>query len=679
MVSLRSEVAAPPVVDLDEEASSTASRSTASRLLATYWPLLALAALVAVATVVARHVLFPAYSWNRDEPVYLWHMEVLRSGRFTATDGGAPLFFRPWLTGARDGVLFSQYTLGWPLVLAAAATVLGSPAAALPIGAVLVVLGTYAFTRELTSDHTLSLVSSAVMAACPIIVVQGGMYLGYLFTLGLGLVYATLLLSGIRRRRPLRIVVAGALLGWIFLTRPFDAVLWGLAVVGYVAYSRRGAWRELLGPALWLALGLLPLVAGTFAYNAHVTGTPLEFPITAVDPLDTFGFGPRRIMPTMGIVDYDLGQAVVGTAKNGFWFPLFLTGSYLGVLVALAGLWLRRRDRTTVALLAICVLFPLGYFPFWGNSLSSNFAKYTGPFYYIPLYPPLSILIATALIAAWRRRRRLGIAVLAVVALATVLPGLDRLALVRRQSEAQVPWKEAAAAVEGPALVFLAEDQPYLMFLNPFASNDPDLDGERLFATDRGPANLDLIARMPGRTPVRQQASVPLWELFPRPDPVTPEIVTTRLEVLEGAQVALDVRATNTTSRPAVVTTVLIGGRVVDRQTLSTSSREGATHSTRVVVGVPGETTDESAVPLPGRRGRITVVVGFGEDVAGARADPVARQRLPYRIVDGVAEVLLPPEQFREIWSTATIDWQRMLELPELEVAASAEGPGGST
>jgi len=677
VVDLRTEVAVPPVVQVDGERA----RSTPAQLLAQYWPLVALAAFVAVATVVARHVLFPAYSWNRDEPVYLWHMEVLRSGRLTSTDGGAPLFFRPWLAGAADGALFSQYTLGWPLALAAAATVLGSPAAALPVGAVLAVVGTYAFTRELTSDHTLALVSAAVMAACPIIAIQGGMYLGYLLTLGLGLLYAAALLSGVRLGRPVRIVVAGALLGWIFLTRPFDAVLWGLAVVGYVAFTRRAEWRSLVLPALWFSLGLLPLVAATLGYNAYITGGPLEFPITAVDALDKFGFGPRRIMPTLGIVNYDLREAALGSAKNGLWFPLFLTGTYLGALVALGGLWLRRRDRTTIALLAISVAFPLGYFPFWGMSLSSNFAKFTGPYYYIPLYAPVSVLIATALLATWRRRRAWGLALLAALTLATVLPALDRFDVVRRQSEAQVPWKESTASIDGPSLVFLAEDQPYLMFLNPFASNDPGLDGEQLFATDRGPANLDLIADMPDRTPVRQQTSVPLGELYPRVYPVTPEIVTTRLEVLSGTQLALDVRATNTTARPTVVVTVTIGGSVVERRTLSTSSEEGDVHSTRVVLHVPDtETeTDAPSIPLPGRRGRVTVVVGFGEDATSARADPVARQRFPYRIEEGTAEVLLPPEQFREVWFRAGIEWQRMLEVPELDVVASGEEAGGTS
>ena len=647
-------------------------RSTPAQLFATYWPLLALAALVAVLTVVARHLLFPAFSWNRDEPVYLWHMEVLRSGQLTSTDGGFPQFFRPWLSGAEDGVLFSQYTLGWPLALAAAATLLGTPSAALPIGAVLTVVGTYALARELTRDHKLSLVAAGVMAACPIVAIQGGTFLGYLFTTGLGLLFAASVLSGVRRSRPLRVVVAGALLGWIFLTRPFDAVLWGLAVVGYVAVTQRREWRRLVRSAVWLAAGLLPLVAAGLAYNAYVTGGPLEFPVTAVDPLDKYGFGRRRLMPSLGTLDYDIKEAAYGSAKNAFWLPMFLAGTYLGVLVALWGLWLRRRDRAAIALLAIAAVFPLGYFPFWGTSLSSSFAKYTGPFYFLPLYPPLSILIATALLAAWQRRRALGVALVAVLVLATVPLALDRFALVRRQSEAQLPWKEAAAAIDGPALVFLAEDEPYLMSINPYASNYPDLEGEVLYATDRGAANLDLIEAMPDRRPVRQQASVSLFDLSPRPHPLELDVSVTTLEVLRGDEVALDVRATNTTASPTVLASLVVGGEVEERRTLSTSSERGDTHETSWVVRVPrADTSADGAVSLPDSRlGRISVVIGFGRDVRSAREHPVARQTFPYRIEGGTAELLLPAELDRNVWRTAGTDWARSLELPELDVQA---------
>ena len=53
---------------------------------------------------------------------------------------------------------------------------------------------------------------------------------------------------------------AGLLLGWIFLTRPFDAVLWGLAVAGFVAWEQRRDWARLLRAAGWLALGAVPLM-----------------------------------------------------------------------------------------------------------------------------------------------------------------------------------------------------------------------------------------------------------------------------------------------------------------------------------------------------------------------------------------------------------------------------------
>ena len=82
--------------------------------LRSHWPVLVLAVLAGLIAVLAHELIFPALSWNRDEPVYLWHMEVLRQGQLTATDGGHPDLFLPWLSAAEDGEMFTQYTLGWP-------------------------------------------------------------------------------------------------------------------------------------------------------------------------------------------------------------------------------------------------------------------------------------------------------------------------------------------------------------------------------------------------------------------------------------------------------------------------------------------------------------------------------------------------------------------------------------
>ena len=85
------------------------------------------------------------------------------------------------------------------------------------------------------------------------------------------------------------------------------------------------------------------------------------------------------------------------------------------MVVAAVGLWLRRRDRAPRPP-AIGAVFPVGYFAFWGMHISSLTAKLSGPIYYIPLYAPLSILMAAAVVGAWRRRRALGVALAALLA-----------------------------------------------------------------------------------------------------------------------------------------------------------------------------------------------------------------------------------------------------------------------
>ena len=115
------------------------------------------------------------------------------------TNGGMPLFFWPWLAGVKNAAFFSQYTAGWPLALLGADLVFGSLDVALAAGSVLAVLGTYAFTRELTDDRRLALVSATLMLASPIVVIQSGVYLGYLFSLGLGLFFGAALLASLRR------------------------------------------------------------------------------------------------------------------------------------------------------------------------------------------------------------------------------------------------------------------------------------------------------------------------------------------------------------------------------------------------------------------------------------------------------------------------------------------------
>ena len=73
-------------------------------------------------------------------------------GLFTSPTADFPRFFHPWLAGVRGHSFFSQYTLGWPLILLAA-TSWSAPRGALALGAALTVVGTYLLARELVDDR----------------------------------------------------------------------------------------------------------------------------------------------------------------------------------------------------------------------------------------------------------------------------------------------------------------------------------------------------------------------------------------------------------------------------------------------------------------------------------------------------------------------------------------------
>ena len=184
------------------------------------------------------------------------------AGQLAVPDGGHPDLFQPWLSAARDGEIFSQYTIGWPLVLLFG-SLLGSVGLAVAAGAALAVVGTWALVDELTRRPPGRRRSPALlMLASPIIAVQGGVYLNYLFTLGLGLLFIVCLRRGVREGSIWRLVVAGGLLGWIFLTRPFDAAVWGLLGAVPVVVRERHHLRALLRARRRGArVGLLPLVA----------------------------------------------------------------------------------------------------------------------------------------------------------------------------------------------------------------------------------------------------------------------------------------------------------------------------------------------------------------------------------------------------------------------------------
>jgi hypothetical protein len=612
-----------------------------------WWPLLTMIAIAMAMSVVVRRTIYPAFSWNRDEVTYLWQVSVLRGHHLFGADGGFPNFFQPWLTGANEHGFFSQYTIGWPAVMLVADVLFDNSAVAILVGVVALVAGTYAITRELTRDHTLALITTALVVVCPFFVVQSGVYLGYLFSTGVGLLFGASLLSGLRRDDWRRLVLAGALLGVILLTRPFDAVLWAAvfaiyAVIAAFGREEAGRWRVLVRGALITGLVFLPFVVLTLAYNRAVTGSFTQFPFTAKEPLDTFGFGERRLLPHTPITSFSGTESVRGELRNAFYFPQFLVGAWLGVAVAIVGLWMRRRQRSTFAILGLLAVFPVGYSMFWGIRLSSYYAFLSAPLYFLPAYVPCCILIGTVILAVWRARRAWSIALCAALLVVTAPFLVSRLRSNHALSQSQEPWRTAAESIHRDSLVFVASADHYLLHLNPFSRNTPVLDGLVLYATDQPTDMLDLIAAHPGRQPLLEVTSNPkLADAFHHPNPEVPDVTLVPLSVLRGRQFLVTARYT-APHAGALVASLRVGATSVTR-TLADDATPGAVYETSWRVGdAAAGAADAAVVPLPAPKGRFEVRVAMPADVAAPFAARHQLQRWSYRTVDGVTEVLNP-------------------------------------
>ena len=654
----------------------TSLTSRAADVVRARWFPLVLVALAGVLSVAVQRWVYPFHSWNRDELTYLWHVDVLRSGALAATDGGFPSLFRPFLTATGDGTIFSQYPVGWPVPMLLG-SLIGAPGLALWASTAMVLVGTRALALELGESRLVAGLSALVVLGAPILALHSGMYLNYLFTLALGLFFACAVIGGVRRSSVGHLLAAGALLGWIFLTRPYDALIWAVVVGIHVVLTDlvgrdRAHLVARLRLAAWGIAALIPFVAVQLWINLRLTGSLSEFAMTAKDPLDTFGFGPRRIMPAFPTIDYTPALALSSLARNVFWTPFFLAGAHLAAAVAIWGIWAQRRLERTWFLVALGAAFPLAYLVFWGNHISSMIARLNGPIYFIPAYVPLSILVAHQLVHVWRRRpRRATVLAVAMVAISLVVSG-NRLLLNRDLSLAQEPWSTAADQLDGAHLVVVSTAE-YLLYLNPVGGNSPGLDDEILYVTDVGAEIIDLMATEPDRVVVQQESSLSEADLIPSETPHTPDISFRPVEIVEGGSVILRARVI-AGSDPVVVVTLTAAG-VAETRTLSTTAAPGDELDVEWTIAAPGTgangdlTVDDSLTELE-------VVVGYGDTATEASGAPVFRHRYWARLDGDVLQVVAPGRAFR-LADDATEDepnWLEVVDLSELVAVVEATG-----
>jgi len=608
--------------------------------------LLSLMVIAFAIALTVRSTVFTLYSGNKDEPVYVLQARALAEGHTTLPVYRDLAFFQPWFTAVRGGRLVLAFPPGYAAALAVSQRLFGTMLPALGAIAAACVLGMFLFARELTGDRRIALVAAATLTVSPILVIQSGLFLSYLFTLALGLFFGWALLVSVRERRRGMAVAAGAFLGLVFLTRPLDAVLWGAPFLAYLVVLHRRELRALVGDLVWVLAGFVPLGIVMLGFNAHVTGSPTLFPVTAVDPLNKLGFGVRRIMPTSPPFDYTVHAAISATSTNLRNLPPWAFGSFAGIGLAVVGAVMWRRTTWTYLLLGVAATFVVGYIGFWGLKFMADGSKAIGPQYYIPLFVPIAVLGAAALVWLWERTRVTTMVVAVVLVLLTLVPLHDKFFDNRDFDEAfyRPPYTALHEPHAQPALVFVPPGvDPYLLTNLSFAMNPPDLKASTLYAVDRGPLNLDLVAERRDRA-----AYALVTRVAETRDGYRGQPQLQRLHVEEASAFEVDQQVTNAGSDPVVTAYLSVDGQTYT-QVLDRASTKGASYTVRWLVG-PRRSVGTAApdgattVALPTTERSFAAGVGFG---ATADLDP-ARQRWEVRYAYRIAadatsmQLLLP-------------------------------------
>ncbi|RZV11381.1 dolichyl-phosphate-mannose-protein mannosyltransferase [Natrinema hispanicum] len=456
---------------------------------------------------------FPYHSLNHDEGVYLQQAAMLLEGQLFIRPP-VEESFRPWFFVDDGDRLYPKYA-PVPAAIFALGNLAGGYRLALA-GVAAATLALVALIVREVFDRRTAIAAAVIMLCSPLFLIESAVFLPYAPTTMLNLTFAYGYLRADRTGDWRVAGAAGAAIGLAFFARPYTAVLFATPFIAHACWTLVQEPRVALPRQLTTAVFGLTGVGLALAYNATVTGSPLVFPYEAFAPLDGLGFGQRRILNHE--IDYTIELALRANARVLAQFVTdWIAGGILGAAVAAVGVGvtIRRGLSPREAILAgLLVTVPVGNVYFWGNfnilgdleRAGDGLIATHGPYYHFDLLVPVAVFGAVGALALAAGARRLAdqrlapqparaafVAALLVSALAvggvtatTVDEKLDRNAAVTDT------YEEVYAPLEdGPserALVFLPT--PYGDWLaHPFQAlrNDPDIDGQRVYALDERP------------------------------------------------------------------------------------------------------------------------------------------------------------------------------------------------
>ena len=246
--------------DLVEPALAFVARASKQRKL-----LLVCLALIAL-FLVARFVL-DAFPNSGDEYAYVLQAESYARGRLWVEPPQLPEAFALAHFQVKNGMWLSQYAPGWALILASAVLLKVPLWMVNPILGVGLLCAFFALAREQMGKEAAA-AGAIGLAGSAFFILNAASYFSHVACALWGVLYSLFAVRYLRSGKPIFAVFAGAFVGLLGLTRPFDAFIFMLPFIITLAASprRRGA-------LLPFMLGGAPFAVALLAFNQAITGS----------------------------------------------------------------------------------------------------------------------------------------------------------------------------------------------------------------------------------------------------------------------------------------------------------------------------------------------------------------------------------------------------------------------
>lgn len=454
-----------------------------------------------------------------DEVAFVFEAKLIAAGQIIGDAPANPSFFSAPFVIVKDGNWFGKYPPGWPLMLAAGAFigqmwVVNALFSALAIGL------TGWIGRQRYGIAT-GLIAAVLLVSSPFFFIISATLMSHMSSLVWAMLALLCYLHWRKNHSWMAALGVGAAIGILFLSRPLTGVGIGIPLAIAILIDTIQL-RSVRGPAV-MAAAFAPFAIAFLAYNQATTGDPFTSAYVLVWEYDTIGFGSEY-----GRYGHDLGDALHNLRVNGdlllemlFGWPyrLSMVPVIIGVVVAavrgvqsLASRGARKLSeeyRLDLLLAGMAIGLIAAHMLYWAAG-----AIY-GPRYYFEAIGVLALLGARGIMHLVHGvRLAIGnieteprwIAPSLVGAVLCVMVGFSLWQAIPEQVDTYRDWyginDDDVATVQAQhldnALVFIHREewQDYAPF---FVENSPHLDGDVIYAIDRGDDNPKLMREYPDR------------------------------------------------------------------------------------------------------------------------------------------------------------------------------------